>query len=278
MQEMRFLVTSDIHNCHASWYGISNDARMEIYKNSVTEAQRKNHYDAALILGDVSLDFWAWNEGGSYLWENKISRTQEFMEKVFPALPKPTYIIPGNHEQYGHEDWLRITGQPREQIVRFDGVTFVMLDSFSGDLDPRVNSDGTYQPLNCELIKKALDEAPDPIVFLCAHFFDPTKESEEFKSLVKNESRIKALFMGHDHKTNVMHLEEFGNKPILHSGNFSYNKERDIFRAFRGWRELVVHEDGSFESWYYVPEQYVQYDGYKVTIEEHEQDRYASSK
>ena len=149
----RILITSDVHNCHCTWHGTPNDVRMETYVRAVEEAKRRNPYDMTLCLGDVSLDFWAWSEGGSYLWDPPVSRTAEFITKIMPHLPAPFYITPGNHEQYSPADWLRITGQPREQIVRTDYAVFVLLDSFSGDLGPTENSDGTYQPVNCALIR-----------------------------------------------------------------------------------------------------------------------------
>ena len=270
---LKVLLASDIHNCHAGWYGMSNGERMADLVRCLEEAKKERDYDLTLCLGDVSLDFWAWNEGGSYLWDPPVSRTAEFMEKIMPAFPGPFYITPGNHEQYSPEDWLRITGQPREQIVCRDEAVFVLLDSFSGNLGPAENSDGTYRPVNCALIREALRKAGDRPVFLCSHWFDKELEGEEFKSLLREESGIRALFCGHDHFSYIPFTEEeAGHKPILHTGHFSYSGDKDPCRFYRGWRELTVYDDGSWESFYRVPEQVIRYPGWTVRMEAHVQD------
>jgi len=278
MKEMRILLTSDIHNCHQSWFAGSNAERMADYIKYIGEAKAKNHYDACFILGDVSLDFWVCNEGGSYLQDIKVSNTKIFWDTIQPHLPKPTYICAGNHEQYSNEDFMKITGQPRSQIVALsDEVVFVLLDAFSGNLDPKEHSDGTYLPIDCTLIKKALEDYPNAMIFLGAHYFDMPRESEEFKTLLRENDRIKALCMGHDHRTNLeLTGEESGNKIFLRSGNFSYSGEKDYLRAFRGWRELLIHEDGSFESYYYVPAQTFRHQGFDVSISSKTQDHYRS--
>lgn len=274
---LRVMLASDIHNCHAGWYGMSNEERMADLIRCLEEAKKERDYDMTLCLGDVSLDFWAWNEGGSYLWDPPVSRTAEFMEKVKPAFPAPFCITPGNHEQYAPEDWLRITGQEREQTVVTDWAVFVLLDSFSGNLGPRENSDGTYRPVNVSRIREALDLPGDRPVFLLSHWFDFGAESGEFLALLRENPRIAALFCGHDHRSAVEFApEEAGGRPVLHTGHYSYSGERDPYLAYRGWRELVVREDGSFTSFYRVPEQTVPYSGWSLRIEAHQQDFYGS--
>ena len=273
-KEARYMIISDIHNCHAAWNGMTNAERMADLVRCVSEEREKRNYDATFCLGDVSLDFWFYGEGGSYLWDPPVSRTAEFMEKLASCFPEPFYITPGNHEQYAPEDWLRITGQPREQIVRTDLAVFVLLDAFSGDLGPKINSDGTYRPVNCSLIREALEIPGDRPVFLLSHWFETGAESEEFKVLLAGNPRIRALFCGHDHRSLVGSTgEDAGNRPILHDGHFSYSGEReDPYSCWRGWRELIVREDGSFESFYRVPRQKVPYPGWDLTVEEHTQD------
>ena len=228
-----------------------------------------------LCLGDVSLDFWAWNEGGSYLWDPPVSRTAEFMEKIAPRFPGPFYITPGNHEQYAPGDWERITGQPREQIVARPEAVFVLLDSFSGNLGPTENSDGTYRPVNRALIREALDAAGKRPVFLCSHWFDKDMDTDGFKALLREEPGIRALFCGHDHFSYIPITEEAaGKKPILHTGHFSYSGEKDPCLCYRGWRELTVYDDGSWESLYRVPEQIIRYPGREVRMEAHTQDEW----
>ncbi len=272
------MIVSDVHNCHVDWYRMTNGERMADLVRCVREARAARRYDGTLCLGDVSLDFWAFNEGGSFLWNPPVSRTREFMEKVKPAFPEPFYIVPGNHEQYAPGDWLRITGRPREQIVRTDFAVFVLLDAFSGSLGPKENSDGTYLPLNVSLIRDALSSPGGRPVFLLAHWFDMERESAEFKAVLRENPRIRALFCGHDHRSFVGRTgEDAGNLPILHTGHFSYSGERDPWASWRGWRELIVREDGSWESFYRVPAQAVPYPGWSVRIDAHVQDRLDSA-
>lgn len=271
---MKFILTSDIHNCHREWFAHSNEERMSDFKKYLDIATSKNQYDASFVLGDVSLDFWVCHEGGSYLQEVSVSNTDKFMKDIAPHLPQPMYITPGNHEQYSHEDWQRFTGQKREQIIPFDGVVFVLCDSFSGNLGPDFHSDGTYLPINCDIIKEALEKYPDSIIFLGSHYFDFEKESEEFKALLEaNKDRIKGLFMGHDHRTKVeLTPEGAGQIPIMRTGNFSYSGEKDPLRAFRGWRELIIREDKSFESYYFTPAQTFIHNGFAISITENKTD------
>ena len=268
---LRVILTSDLHNCHITWNGMTNEERMADLVRCLEEAKRERSYDMTLCLGDVSLDFWAWNEGGSFLWDPPVSRTAEFMEKIAPVFPQPFCITPGNHEQYAPDDWLRITSQPREQIVWRDEAVFVLLDSFSGNLGPAENSDGTYRPVNCALIREALKGAGRRPVFLCSHWFDKDAESDEFRELLRAEERIAALFCGHDHFSYIPFTAE-GHRPILHTGHFSYSGDRDPCRCWRGWRELTVYDDGSWESVYRVPEQILRYPGWTVRMEAHTQD------
>ncbi|MCR4905598.1 MAG: metallophosphoesterase [Clostridiales bacterium] len=273
MQEHRVMIVSDIHNCHAAWYRMTNGERMADLIHCLEEAKAARDYELTLCLGDVSLDFWAFNEGGSYLWDPPVSRTAEFIEQVMPAFPQPFYITPGNHEQYAPEDWLRITRQPREQIVRTDWAVFVLLDAFSGDLGPTENSDGTYFPVNVSLIREALALPGGRPVFLLAHWFDMERESGEFRAVLCENPRIRALFCGHDHRSfSGSTGPDAGDLPILHDGHFSYSGEHDPYACWRGWRELIVREDGSWESFYRVPHQAVPYPAWSVHIDAHIQD------
>ena len=281
---LRAILCSDIHNCHIRWYGMDNGERMTDLIRCLGEAKGEREYGMTICLGDVSLDFWAWNEGGSYLWDPPVSRTAEFMEKFAPAFPAPFFITPGNHEQYAPADWLRITGQPRERIVERREAVFALLDSFSGDLGPALNSDGTYRPVNCALVREALARAGQRPVFLCSHWFELGAENEEFRSLLRDE-RIAALFCGHDHLSYVRPGDAVsGGKPILHTGHFSYSGEKDPCLSYRGWRELTVYDDGTWESLYRVPRQELRYPddgsvpGWTVRMEAHTQDEYRAGR
>lgn len=261
---------SDIHNCHQTFHGTENDSRLDLMTALLQAAEAESPSAGTLILGDVSLDHWAWNEGGCRLWNPPQSRTSEFMTRWFPAMPQPAYITAGNHEQYGTTEWQERTGQPRAQAVVLGEVLFILCDAFSGDLDPTENSDGTYLPMDTDWIREKLAEYPSLPVILCAHYFDFARESSEFSDLVKSESRILALAAGHTHLSSVLPAGDTG-KVILQTGNFSYSGMKDPRDSYRGWRELWW--DGEkLSSWYFVPDGDGTHNGETFRIEAHRQD------
>ena len=198
---------------------------MELLCRSLREAHVRQPYDAVLSLGDYSLDFWAWNEGGSFLWEPPVSNTDVFVKKYVPFMPTEFYMIPGNHEQYGEQDWVRITGRPREYIVVYGEYVFVMLDTFAGQLDPKVNHDGCYTGINVELLAAVLRDYPDKKIILCAHDLYVWKESEAARALILENSRIICAFAGHTHRDHTLLLpDSWRCLPIFYCGDFSYNE------------------------------------------------------
>ena len=247
----RILFLSDLHDCHIHWYGTTTSDRLE---KMVKDVEAAGHFDQLIVMGDVSLDFWGWNEGGSYLQETPRSNTAHFMKTYMPRLPKPSCIIPGNHEQYGTEKWQEITGWGREYVLETKCALFIAVDGYSGNLDPTEHSDGTYQPVNCDFIEKAMADCPDKPVFLLSHFFEMNKESDRFKALLKNNDRILAMMVGHTHRSAVLDAgEETGHKPILQCGNYSYSGEKEPGICFWGWRELIFEDDGTVHSFYHTP-------------------------
>ena len=244
----RIMIMTDIHNCQFDWYGVKNEDRMNLMCEAVSEEDKNSPFDAILCLGDYSLDFWKWNEGGSYLWNPPVSRTAEFMEKYYPRFPKKAYMIPGNHEQYKNEDWIRITGFPREFAVMYGDFVFAMLDTFGGELDPKENHDGVYTGINTAFVREILKNHPDKKIILCAHDILPDKESDETKYLICEEKRILCAFTGHTHLTDTKLLDDsFRNLPVFYCGNFSYYKLSDDKTIRWGYR-ILDFNNGKFSA------------------------------
>ena len=244
----RVLIITDIHNCHKQWHEADNDTRLEYMISALRKENEQKPYDIVLALGDYSLDFWAWEIGGSYLWDEPVSRTKEFMEKYYPRIPKKMYMIPGNHEQYSNEDWKKITGFEREYAIVYGEYVFVMLDTFAGDLGPKEDSDGKYTGINVPLVKAVLNNHPDKKIILCLHDLMEDKESEEARKLICEEKRIICAFAGHRHRSNIRMLdEEWRNLAVVYSGDFSYNgghlKERN-------WGFRILELDSGFSTEY----------------------------
>lgn len=207
----------------------------------------KEPYEALLLLGDYSLDHWAWNTKGTYLTKG-ISNTRLFVEKYLHRLaPEGVEVrmIAGNHEQYGEEKWHELTGYNRRDHIVVGDILFILSDTFGGDLDPTVHSDGTYSGVNMDDINELMARYPDKKVILCAHWYDINSESEDFRELLRRDERILCLFCGHNHLSRVANTgEENGNKPILYTGNYSYSGEPNTARCLPGYRELVITDEG----------------------------------
>lgn len=249
----RIMITSDLHYCEPVWYEVTSEDRMQRLIRDLGAEYKKDPFDMLLMLGDYSLDFWVCPPFGSVL-NRGTSYTEKFMKDVYPHLPPcPKYMIAGNHEQYGHENWKRITGHERRTTVPYGDYLFIILDNFGGDLDPTINSDGTYTPSDLTYIREQMAAYPGTKVFLCAHEFNMDKETPEFCELLKTEERIICLFAGHTHLSHIIDLgEACGHKCLIRDGQFSYS--RDIENSRWGWRELCFHEDGSVTTAYITPD------------------------
>lgn len=272
----RIIFLSDVHDCHIDWYGTKTADRMEKMVKDITDRQKTHPADLLIVMGDVSLDFWMWNEKGSYLRTPSVSNTDHFVKNYMSRLPGPAYIIPGNHEQYGIEKWTEITGCPRSYIIEGGNAVFVLLDNFAGNLDPTEHSDGTHTQTNCEMVKYVLEQYPEYLIFLCAHHFDPAAESEEFRDLLAENDQIVALLQGHTHLSSVIPGDErTGGRDILQCGNYSYTGVKgNPADSFWGWRELEFEDDGTIRSFYHVPESHARHGEGTIDVEEHDQDEW----
>lgn len=240
----RLVIATDIHHCHMVWHDTASDERMNRLCEALEREYKKAPYDAVLALGDYSLDHWAWNEGGSALWNPPVRHAEAFVKNYLPKMPTPWYMIPGNHEQYGPEVWEAITGRPREYAVTYGSYLFLMLDTFGGELDPNRNHDGCYTGLNVSFIRKAMEDHPEKTVVLCAHDLLVDRESEEARRLIFENPRILCAFTGHTHRDNTLLLPaSWRNLPVFYSGDFSYNAGRSKERNW-GYRILELSEKG----------------------------------
>ncbi len=249
----RIIITSDLHYCEPVWYAVTSEDRMGRMIRDLGAEYEKDPFDMMLMLGDYSLDFWVVPPYGSVL-NRGVSYTEKFMQDVYPHLPPcPKYMIAGNHEQYGNENWKRITGHERRMTVPYGDYLFIILDNFGGDLDPTENSDGTYTPSDLTYIHEQMAAHPDKKVFLCAHDFNMEKEPHEFCEFLKTEDRVICLFAGHTHRSEIIDLGEAGgHKGLVRGGQFSYS--RDIENSRWGWRELCFNDDGSVTTAYITPD------------------------
>ena len=193
--------------------------------DALHQEYKTKKYDCILCLGDYSLDFWNYEIGGSYLHTPPMSYTDKFMKTYYPNFPTECYMIPGNHEQYGAKKWKDITGFEREYCLIYGEYIFIMLDTFSVNLDPTENSDGVYSGVNAEFIQYISEKYQDKKIILFAHYFDPKKESKETQDLIIKNTNIQCIFVGHRHISTTVFLDEtWRNFPVFFCGNFSYHR------------------------------------------------------
>ena len=261
MEETRVIICSDVHLCHIDWYGLSSAERMEKLISDLNSFYEERPYEKVVFLGDYSLDFWGWDIGGSYVREG-ISNTENFVKQYASRLKVPCHFHPGNHEQYGYDKWLDITGDNRDDSFVVGGYLFIMSDNFSGVLDPDFHTDGEYTPTKLDFVRERMKRYPDLPVILCSHFFDFKKEPDEFFDFIKNEKRITALFCGHDHLCAVTDLDRRADDVCLyHDGHYSYaGGGKSPLELMWGFCEVKLCENGVYVR-YIEPESRFEYDG-----------------
>ena len=273
-KRIRIILMSDIHYCTDGWYGVNQERKKEWLCADLEEEYKKDPYDALLLLGDYSLDHWAWRTKGTYLTKG-ISHTKQFKDECLKRMaPEGVAVrmIAGNHEQYGEELWEKITGFKRRDHLVCGQILFIFLDTFGGDLDPVIHSDGTYIGTNLKEITDLMAHYPDKKVILCAHWFDAEKESDAFYRLLKEEDRILCLVCGHNHLSKIASMgESCGNKPVLYTGHYSYSGEKNTVRCLNGYREMVITKTG-ITSKYIVPSHTYTVENVSFTTEYAEQD------
>jgi predicted MPP superfamily phosphohydrolase len=275
------LLTSDIHYTYlTTWYGATAEERTQAWVDAVLYEHSLRPFDLIVIMGDVSLDHWEWNGGGTYL-KDGVSTTKTFMENYVSQLPAdvPVFVLAGNHEQFGNAKWKELTGNERQGAMVVKDNLFIMLDNYNSKLEPNRTGDPDYTPTDVAFVKSQLEKYPDcKNVWLVAHHFEPKEETQEFKDLVKNEKRIKGLFSGHTHKSEFINLgSEFGNKKLAQTGNYSYSYYAamntgtfsDVLNSFWGFRDLVITDEYAMSQYIVADTKgpVVQFDGSKHTID-----------
>ena len=270
--DFRVVISSDIHCTHLlEWYGVNYRDRMQMWVDAILYEHKKQPIDLLILNGDLSLDFWAHSGGGSWIKQDR-STTDEFVCDFVLQLPKEikVLIMPGNHEQYSNEDWEMITDNSRQEYTVLGNNLFIMPDNFAGELDPDYHHDGVYTGVDMEFLEDVVAEHPDKDIWLIAHYFDMTKESDEFKDFLATNDRVKGLFHGHIHTNDVQELgDAYNNLTIGVTGNFAYTKEADILGSFWGFRDLVITADGAV-SHYIIADSEAVVNGEEVIVDREE--------
>lgn len=262
MKQKRILLASDIHLCHFDWYGVKAEDRLQKFIDDLKSEYEKQPFEALLLLGDYSLDYWKWQTKGSYI-EKGISYTKRFVDEYLSQLkelPIAIRMIAGNHEQYGEELYHELTGYHREDVYVTGDWLFILMDTYKGGLDPTEHHDGVYTGADMEFINKQLKAYPDKKVVICSHYIEPWRDVEEFKALLRDD-RIICLFAGHTHKSEIWHMEEeYGSKKTIFTGQYGEMNSKVLTESMWGFRELLLNDD-CIESSYITPANNIKMDG-----------------
>ena len=249
MGKYRVLLTSDIHCTDLEdWYGIRDEVRMQRWLEDVLAEHARHPFDLILIPGDISLDYHAEKTP----FEKGYSTAYLFMKMYASRLPAgvPVLTGAGNHEQFPDAVWQKITGNPRQCHGVVGNHTFIMLDGFREALKTTYDSSDVYSPMDVAYIRELLDRYPENHVWLISHYFDLERESDAFRKLVAEETRIKGLFMGHTHEHQLIPMgPEWGDKIIAQTGNYSYTMSGAANGGFWGFRDLVIEDDKAVSSY-----------------------------
>ena len=249
----RILITSDMHYTSISTYsGVTMGKRLQTWVDGILAEHESDPFDLIIILGDMSLDYWGWNGGGTYQRDPEKGETQLFVEKYVSQLPQdvPVVVLPGNHELYTNEKWKEITGNNRSESFVLGNNLFIMPDSYAGAIDPTYEgsgkNDAPYKAVDMDFIRDAMAAHPEcDNVFLLSHQFDMNQESAEFKDLLSTEKRIQALFSGHTHGANVITLgSQYRNLLHIKTGNFAECGAQTDENFSWGYRDLLISENG----------------------------------
>lgn len=257
-ENYRIIIASDVHYTYLeSWYGFTSENRMQHFVDNIIAEHKSNPIDLLIIAGDTSLDHWLAN--GSYV-KDRISTTEEFVKNYISQIPDEIEVLvgAGNHEQFNDAQWKKMTGNSRQASAVVGNNLFVLVDTFSKDLEPNYKGNPQDCPVDVAFVKAEMAKHPEcKNVYLVAHYFHTGVQTDEFKALMK-DSRIKGLFQGHTHQSSVITLSgEFGSKKVAQTGNFSYTGETSSAQAVRegfwGFRELIITPESSISSYIVVP-------------------------
>ena len=244
--DFRILLTSDTHYTYRGdpYYGTSKEDRIQCWVDAIKAEHTKRPFDLIVIMGDVSLDHWQWQGGGSYL-KDGISTTDEFMKNYVSQLPSdvPVFVLAGNHEQYGNAKWRELVGNDRQGSFVLGDHLFLFLDSFADELDPTYHHDGVSTAPDTAFIQEQMAKYPNHKVYMISHYFDLALATPTFQSIVK-DSRVIALFQGHTHQNTLKNMGvDYGYKVIAQTGSFASMSGTVSDTNFWGFRDLLIVGD-----------------------------------
>lgn len=257
LETLRVLISSDIHYTdQMRTYGIDMDKRMQHWVDSILAEHEKEPIDLLVLNGDVSEDHWdhsQWDSvNGSCVLCGMDSTIPNLVDRYLNTLKQyfPVFVMPGNHEQYTNDEWKELVGNNRQDSMVIDNTLFLFMDNFRVTAVPAECSDGTYTPTDVDYINEMIATYPEHDTYIISHYIDPRAESQNFRKLIVENERIKGMFSGHTHDSQLIELGEYwGNKTIAQTGHFSAYFSTSTEKAFWGFRELVITPEEAYSQY-----------------------------
>lgn len=196
-------------------FGRTQEEKVQCIVNDLTQHIEKEHVDAVLVLGDLSIDDYSFRN----LPENYC---EKFKKQCMDVLSCPAYAIPGNHDSYPNDIWEKVFGYGRQFSLKIKDAAFILLDTF--EQVPATSASGSaYTGVNMDYLKNELEKYPDGPIFLCSHYFHEKDYTEEFLDLLKNNKRITCLFDAHSHISKIFPIAEHIKQSKVNIGGYGYN-------------------------------------------------------
>ena len=243
-ERFRIIMSPDMHMTRLlDWNGLTTEDRAQMWIDSILEEHESDPIDLVVLQGDITLDHWA--HGGNHIKDGS-SDTEIFVDEYLSQLPDEieVFVLPGNHEQYGEDDWYFITGNERQDYMVFGDHLILLIDTFADGLDPEEHHDGIYTGIDMEFVNEVVAEFPDKNIWIFTHFMHMPFESEEFKEFLRTNTNVRAVFHGHNHTLNVEDLgEEYNHVKLIMCGQFSYTGSGAVLDQYYSFRDLILQED-----------------------------------
>ncbi len=225
--KLRFVVLSDSH------YGQPKtlfDEMMQTVTTEINHFHQANPVDFCVINGDLI--------------HNEKTFLPRFKEKA-DRLAVPYFVTRGNHDMVSDEEWKTVWNTPlnHDAVVKGSALLF-------GDTS---NEKGTYlSPDLVWLEKKLKDYKKNKQVFLFLHIPQAKWtangiDTPAFFELVKQYPNIKAVFHGHEHDKDGVHMHE--NIPYMFDSHVGGSWGTD----YRGFRVVELMNDRSLVTYMMNP-------------------------
>ena len=253
-ERFRIVMSPDMHMTRLlAWNDLTTEDRAQMWVDAILEEHAEDPIDLLVLQGDLTLDHWM--HGGNHIKDGS-SDTQEFFDKYISQLPEEieVFALPGNHEQYGDDNWYEITGNDRQEYRILGDHLILLLDNFADGLDPAEHHDGVYTGADMEYVNEIVAKYPDKKIWIITHFTHLPYETEEFKEFLRTNTNVQAIFHGHNHTLNVEDLgEEYNHVKLIMCGQFSYTGSTTPLDQYYSFRDLILEENSATCS-YIIPD------------------------